>query len=180
VPGEAALDREHAEHAANLVAAGADLLLLETHNCVREAVAAARAARDAGLPFWVSFVCDADARLLSGEPLAAALEAVSAFGPDLVGVNCLPPRAVTAALPILAASGRPFGVHANLGAPVGGTETGWRDACTPRAYAAHARDWIAAGARAVGGCCGTRPAHVRAITRRLGRSRIERRIALRR
>jgi S-methylmethionine-dependent homocysteine/selenocysteine methylase len=180
VPADAALAREHAEHAANLVAAGADLLLLETHNCVREAVAAAGAARETGLPFWVSFVCDADAHLLSGEPLAVALEAVSALGPDLVGVNCLPPRAAAAALPILAASGRPFGVYANLGTPAVDTGKGWSDACTPRTFAAHAADWIAAGARAVGGCCGTGPAHVRAITRRLGRSRTGRRIALQR
>ena len=35
--------------------------------------------------------------------------------------------------------------------------------CTPEVFASLARDWIAAGAALIGGCCGTRPGHVRAL-----------------
>jgi S-methylmethionine-dependent homocysteine/selenocysteine methylase len=170
VPDAASLAREHALHARNLADAGVDLLLLETMNTAREAVAAVRAAGATGLPVWVSFVCDGGARLLSGEPLAEALAAVAPFAPALVGVNCAPPDAVAAALPSLARSGLPFGVYANLGAPddAGGFARS-RD-CAPEQFAAHALGWVAAGASAVGGCCGTRPEHVRAIARALGRS----------
>jgi len=161
-PDDASLDREHAAHAENLAAAGVDLVLVETMNTRREAIAATRAARATGLPVWVSFACDDRARLLSGEPLAEALADVARFEPALVGVNCLPPPHVAPALAVLRALGRPFAVHANLGAP---DPTGGRTHdTTPEQYAAHARRWIDAGARAVGGCCGTTPAHVRAIT----------------
>jgi methionine synthase I (cobalamin-dependent) len=79
-------------------------------------------------------------------------------GPALVGVNC-PPAAHAAAS--LRAAQR----------PLRSTPTSARRArrrrtheATPDAFAAHAGAWIDAGARAVGGCCGTTPAHVRAIT----------------
>ena len=76
VPDTDALAREHAEHARNLATAGADGVLVETMNTVREAAAAARAARDVGLPVLVSFTCWEGAHLLSREPLAEAIEAV--------------------------------------------------------------------------------------------------------
>jgi S-methylmethionine-dependent homocysteine/selenocysteine methylase len=167
VPDDAALAREHAEHAAHLANAGADLLLVETMNTAREARAAARAAKATGLPIWVSFVCDGAARLLSGESLADALEAIAALEPDLVGVNCLPAPHVVPALDVLAASRLRFGVYANLGAPQGDASAARTHDATPAEFAAHARTWVARGARAVGGCCGTRPAHVRAIAEAL-------------
>ena len=163
VPDDVALAREHLEHAANLARAGADLLLIETMNSVREACAAVRAAKATGLPVWVSFACDDAARLLSGEPLADALTAVVALEPDLVGVNCLPAPHVIPTLALLAAAGRPFAVHANLGAPIGDASTARTHDTTPAEFAAHARSWLARGARVVGGCCGTRPAHIGAI-----------------
>jgi S-methylmethionine-dependent homocysteine/selenocysteine methylase len=163
VPDAQALAREHAEHALQLTAAGADAILAETHNCIREAVAAVRAARDTGLPVVASFVCGSGARLLSGEPLTAALDAVLALAPVAVAVNCLPPSAVTACLPVLAAAGIPFGVKANLGAPGAAPDAARSEECAPAEYAAHAARWIAAGACFVGGCCGTRPDHIRAV-----------------
>ncbi len=167
VPDDGTLAAEHAEHLGHLADAGADGLLLETLNTVREAVAAARAARATGLPFLVSFVCWEGDALLSGEPLASALAAVAPFGPAAVGVNCLPPSNVPACLPALRAAGRPFAVYANLGAP--DDETGFRrsEDCAPATFAGYATAWLAAGARVVGGCCGTTPAHVAALRRRL-------------
>ena len=163
VPGDEALAREHGEHAEQLAAAGADFILAETMNCVREAAAAARAARATGLPLLASFVCGAGARLLSGEPLAEGLAAVVAHGPLAVGVNCLPPAELAPCLAALAGSGLPFFVYPNLGSP--DPERGFapREDCTPEVFASLARAWIAAGAALVGGCCGTRPGHVRAL-----------------
>ena len=163
VPGDDALAHEHAEHAEHLARAGADLLLVETMNTIREAYAAVRAAKATGLPVGVSFACDAAAKLLSGEPLVTALAAVCALEVDLVGVNCLPPAHVGAALGALEATKRPFAVYANLGAPLAGTDGARTHDETPSHFAAHAQSWIAHGARVVGGCCGTRPAHIRAI-----------------
>ena len=168
VPDDAALEREHRAHAENLAASGVDALAIETLNSVREAVIAMCAARETGLPVLVSFVCDVEARLLSGEPLAAALTAVAEWQPFAVGVNCLPPEAVARCVPHLARSGLPFAAYANLGAPLPSGAFRSRDDTQPDAFAALAGRWATAGAAIVGGCCGTRPAHVRAMRAVLG------------
>lgn len=167
VPHATALATEHAAHARRLSRAGVDLVLSETHNCVDEARAAVIAARDAGLPVLASFVCGPGARLLSGEPLASGVEAVARAGALAVLVNCLPIADVAPCLPVLAASGLPFGVYANLGAPKTPAGEGWQADAPPEAFADAGQTWVAAGARLVGGCCGTRPDHVRALARRL-------------
>ncbi len=165
VPDAADLEREHREHARNLLAAGADAILVETMNSAREARAAAGAARETGLPFLVSFVCGEGAVLLSGEPLADAVAAVAEHRPVAVLVNCLPPSRVAPCLPVLRGTGLPFGVYANLGAP---TPEGARtEARSPEDFAEDAAGWVLAGARLVGGCCGTTPEHIRAIRERL-------------
>jgi len=162
-PGPAALAREHAEHAEALAAAGVDAVLAETHPTVREVCAAAGAAHGAGLPVVASVQCDARARLPSGEPLEAALDALAALELVAVGVNCLPPPAVSACLPALANAGRPFGVYANLGAPGQTPDAPRVHQRTPAELAREAATWLDAGARFVGGCCGTTPEHVRAL-----------------
>jgi S-methylmethionine-dependent homocysteine/selenocysteine methylase len=167
VPDPASLEREHAEHCENLAAAGVDAILCETHNCLREACAAARAASATGLPVLVSFVCWEGATLLSGERLADAVLAVRALRPAALLVNCLPPSNVMACLPVLASAGLPFGVYANLGAPDDATGFRRSETVTPRDFAAAASGWVAAGARLVGGCCGTAPAHIEAIRKAL-------------
>jgi S-methylmethionine-dependent homocysteine/selenocysteine methylase len=164
-PDDSALAREHAEHAENLAAAGVDGILVETMNNSREAVAALRAARATGLPVLASFVCWQGARLLSGEPLASALELAEASAPDALLVNCLPASNVAPCLAVLRESTRPFGVYANLGAPtdVGGHS----EALEPAALAEQVASWRDAGASVLGGCCGTTPAHTLAMVQRL-------------
>ena len=168
VPGPAELEREHRAHAELLAEGGVDAIAIETMNTIRESVTALRAARQTGVPVLVSFVCGADARLLSGEPLADALAAIADLEPIAVGVNCLPPSAVEPCMPVLAASAFPFAVYANLGAPT--SSGGFRPSedTTPTAFAELALGWRRAGAAIVGGCCGTRPAHVSAMRARLG------------
>jgi S-methylmethionine-dependent homocysteine/selenocysteine methylase len=145
VPDAASLAREHTAHARNLVAAGTDAILVETMNTVREAVAAVRAARE----------CASEA-LLSGEPLAEAVAAVGEYAPLAIGVNCLPPAAVPACVEVLRRASVPFLVYANL--------IGAGEPLSPEQYARCGADWIAAGAQMIGGCCGTRPDHIRALS----------------
>jgi S-methylmethionine-dependent homocysteine/selenocysteine methylase len=167
VPDDATLALEHREHAEHLVAASVDAILVETMNTVREAVGATRAAREAGAAVLVSFVCWEGPTLLSGEPLDTALAAVAEYEPLALLVNCLPPSNVEPCLEVLAASQQPFGVYANLGTPDDVTGFSRSKDCAPEAYAAHAARWLEAGARLVGGCCGTTPAHLRAVVQRL-------------
>jgi S-methylmethionine-dependent homocysteine/selenocysteine methylase len=165
VPDDAALESEHRDQAESLAAAGVDAILLETHNTVRELVAAARAAGATGLPFVASMVTDGTGRLLSGETIGDAARALLPFGPEAISINCVPARHLAADLERLAAAapGVPLGAYGNLGLPE--DESGWTfaDELSPQAYAAGAARWLAIGARLVGGCCGTTPAHTAAL-----------------
>lgn len=165
-PDADALMREHAEHARNLAAAGVDEILAESHCTVREACAAARAAREVGLPCRVSFIATAEARLLSGEPLAEAIEAV-AGSCAAVAVNCLPLGDAEACIPVLervpASFDVPWGIQPNLGAPGATPRARRAHHHTPAELARAADRWIEAGASFLGGCCGTTPQHVAAL-----------------
>lgn len=162
-PFETAL-REHRLQAASLAAAGVDLLLIETMPRVAEAEAAVRAARETGLPAAVSFVVGADGRLLSGEPLSAAVVRVKPHNPSAILINCAAPGVVGAALDELARlTDRPRGGYANVCMPdaVGGWVTD--PAISGAAYAAAVASWLAQGALIVGGCCGSEPRHIAAL-----------------
>jgi S-methylmethionine-dependent homocysteine/selenocysteine methylase len=168
VPSEDELNAEHAVLAQSLADAGVDLILVETMNTIREAVAATRAAHRTSKPLWVSFTLGTDNRLLSGETLNAAVNAVLPFGPQVVLVNCIPVAQIDSALTTLksAVAGRcEWGAYGNVGhvdAVVGWTLT---DAVSPAAYAKAAKAWRAMGAGVIGGCCGTTPAHIAALSR---------------
>lgn len=165
VPDDKTLHREHAEMAANLADAGADLILIETQNTIREALAATRAASETGLPFLVSFVCGREGRLLSGETLTEAAKAVLRFQPLAVLVNCLPPSAIPGALMELqsAVGDFPIGVYANIGELNPQGEWIHSPVEKPENYAQAARNWKELGAKLIGGCCGTTPEHIRRL-----------------
>ncbi|HPC83602.1 MAG TPA: homocysteine S-methyltransferase family protein [Thermoanaerobaculaceae bacterium] len=170
VPPDAVLEREHAATVEILAEAGADGLLLETFNTVREATAAARAAVHTGLPVIVSFACRADGRLLSGEDPAQAARAVSLPGVVAVGTNCTSCAAVGGVLRRLASGTTlPLAAWANNG--WAGDDSPWltADRLDPEAYANEALRWCGAGARLVGGCCGTGPAEIAALAAALPR-----------
>lgn len=164
------LYREQAE----ILAPHVDLLLCETMSSAAEAVAAATAACITGKPVWVSFTLheDRSGRLRSGESIADAVRALGDLPVSGILANCCPPESITAAMPALQASGVSyFGGHANTFGPVPATWTldgsapsdgvlPLRDDLDPAAYLDHVRHWWNAGATVVGGCCGTRPAHI--------------------
>jgi homocysteine S-methyltransferase len=154
-----------------LAAAGVDLIMVETMPTAAEAEIALRAAIETGRPATVGFVCalpdrGEPVRLLSGETLHDAVARVSPLAPAAIFVNCAAPPVITAALRELRElTTLPIGAYANVGH--GDDERGWspHGAITGERYAAHAADWIALGARVVGGCCGTHPAHTAALRR---------------
>lgn len=163
-PTDAELHVEHAELARHLAEAGCDVLLIETMNSIREARIALAAAAPTGLPRLVSFVCSPAGRLLSGEDPVDAARAATAGGAIAVLVNCTPLPAIPAILDRMhSGTELPLGAYANVGAE--DSEVGWRltEEVEPRPYAEAARTWIEHGARLIGGCCGTRPDHIRQI-----------------
>jgi S-methylmethionine-dependent homocysteine/selenocysteine methylase len=148
-----------------LARAGVDLVLAETHNTVREARAATRAAAATGLPTLTSFVCGADGRLLSGESVTEAARAVLPHAPAALLVNCAPAPDLERPLRELreAAPDLPIGAYGNVGRA--DPTHGWRntDAVDPDAYARYAARWLEIGAHLVGSCCGTTVEHVRRL-----------------
>ena len=150
--------------AAALADAGTDLLLVETMNTIREAAAAARAAVATGVPVLVGFVCGRDGKLLSGESVSDAAGTMGSLGVDGILINCSPTPGLNAVLAELAAAtDMPIGAYGNVG--YADNAEGWvnTDSVDPAAYARHAEDWLNLGARIVGSCCGTGPAHTVAL-----------------
>jgi len=164
-------EREHRRMAESLARAGVDAILVETHPILQEAVAAARAALDTGLPTLVSLVCTPDGRLLSGERLGDAAAELARLPIALLSVNCVVADAIGGLLAVLRKSTprTALGAYGNIGGfdPI----RGWVNtrAADPEAYAELAADWLAAGLRMVGGCCGTTPAHLERLRRLLDR-----------
>ncbi len=165
-PSDAELEREHMVHARHLAEAGVELILIETQNTIREAVAAARAAAIVGLPFWVSFVLRDPHTLLSGEALSDAARAVLPFKPSAVLVNCVPVEQIGPALVTLRAllpMSIAVGAYANVGHVDEQGNWTLERAVRPDTYAAFAQQWRAQGATIIGGCCGTTPEHIAAL-----------------
>ncbi len=168
VPETEALAAEHGEMAALLADAGADLLLVETMNTIREATAAAQAAVATGLPVLVGVVCGRDGKLLSAESVADAAGKLGCLGIDGLLINCSPTPDLDAALAELAAAtDLPIGAYGNVG--YADDTEGWvnTDSVDPYAYARYADKWLDLGARVIGSCCGTGPAHTVALRARI-------------
>lgn len=160
VPPDDECRTEHSERVHHLIESGVDLLLLETFNTIREAVIAAKLATITGTPVIVSFVCNPDGRILSGEALTEAADELLPLGVVAMGINCGPTPSLSAPLAELrTACGPDFPLiaYGNIGYP--DDEIGWvnTDAEDPVTYCRHAAGWPA---KIIGGCCGTTPAHI--------------------
>jgi homocysteine S-methyltransferase len=170
VPDDEVLKREHETMSRHLAAAGVDLILVETQNTIREAMAATQSATTTGIPTFVSFVCGAEGRLLSGETLTEAVTAVLPFQPTAVLVNCIPAESALSILEELhaAAGAISFGAYANIGKQE--PDGTWidSDAVDPKCYARYAESWLKYGAKIIGGCCGTTPEHIQKMKNLVG------------
>ncbi len=171
VPEVAEALKEHREIAESLAGGGVDFLLLESMNTIFEARTAAQVAVATGLPVWASFVMGPEGEILSGEALDEGARAMEEVGVEAVLVNCVPPEDAARGLEKLAgATELPTGVFAQIGSF---DPPSWKfefhpqfsatEAWPPERYAQTARRWVEAGARVIGGCCGTGPEHVRAL-----------------
>jgi S-methylmethionine-dependent homocysteine/selenocysteine methylase len=118
-----------------------------------------------------SFVANAEGALYDGTPLTKLVPALIGGGASAVLVNCTPVATTDRIVPVLRdlAGSTPFGAYANMGYPHPADGFVPTANMTATDYAAHVAEWVAAGARLVGGCCGTGPEHVAAIRERLRR-----------
>ncbi|MFD4344741.1 homocysteine S-methyltransferase [Streptomyces coelicoflavus] len=160
--GVAELERFHRPRLEVLAAARPDVLALETVPDTVEAVALLRAVRGLGVPAWLSYTVDGD-RTRAGQPLEEAF-ALAAEAEDVVavGVNCCAPGDVSGAVRTAArVTGKPVVAYPNSGEVWDARARAWRGRSlfAPRLV----REWRAAGARLVGGCCRVGPDAIRSI-----------------
>jgi methionine synthase I (cobalamin-dependent) len=155
-----------AAQAAALAAGGVDLLWIETMGDLQEARAALEGAREASeLPLVATLSFDAGGRTVMGVTPGQALEAFAGYDLAAVGANCgsgtaeiedviRQMKALDPPVPLVSKS--------NAGKPTWvGTELVYDG--TPEVMRAHARRILGLGASLIGGCCGTTPAHIRAM-----------------
>jgi len=161
-----------AEQARALVEGGDDLILVETMYDLREAVEAVAAAKEAGpVPVVCEMTMERKKRgffTLMGDTPAGAAEALARAGADMTGANCSisSPDMVDLAAEFLEASPAPHIFQPNAGSPgiVDGKAVYGQG---PDEFASDMERVVRAGARAVGGCCGTTPLFIAALRKRL-------------
>jgi homocysteine S-methyltransferase len=150
-----------------LAEAHPDLFAVETIPSIVEARALVRALeRVPDTPAWVSFSCRDGGHICDGTPFDEAIRTVTA-APSVVavGVNCTSPLHVAALVEIAAAtSDHAIVCYPNRGSFWDPVRRRWTD--PPRQDARpplRPLEWRSAGARLIGGCCGTTPEDIRAI-----------------
>jgi methionine synthase / methylenetetrahydrofolate reductase (NADH) len=153
-----------------LAEAGADLIILETFSDLFELTEAVAAARQVcQLPVAASMTFTRDDRTLLGDSPARVAQMLAEAGADVIGVNCSGGpaqiwrilRQMRQAVPTAHFSAMP-----NAGWP---EQVGGRIMypANPEYFGEYALAFCEAGARLVGGCCGTTPAHIAAMRQAL-------------
>jgi 5-methyltetrahydrofolate--homocysteine methyltransferase len=163
------------EQAAALVDGGADLLLLETMQDlleVRAAIAGIHrmlAARAIDVPLQVHATVDATGRMLMGADIMAFLGAAGNMGCDVIGLNCStgPHEMKRRVTDLCAQSNLPVAMMPNAGMPknIDGNAVYDMD---PEEFSDILVELVTeSGLAVVGGCCGTTPAHIKALAKKL-------------
>jgi homocysteine S-methyltransferase len=157
-----------------LLDGGIEDFVLETFGDVNEAHAAMRAVRalapDATLV--VQMTVDREGTGLYGTTPETFGARLDTWGADVIGVNCsVGPSAMLTVLERLrTATAKPLSVQPNAGPP-NVVEGRTLYLCTPDYLEKFGRRFVEAGARLLGGCCGTTPDHIRALAKAVKRGR---------
>ena len=173
IPREEALGA-YREQAEGLVEGGVDLVIIETQTDLSEALLAVDAVRavTSDLPLVVEMTYTEDGRTLHGTYPEDVVRALAGREVDVIGANCSvgPHELLEIVERYHRKSPRPIAVMPNAGLPrlVNGR---FLYLSSPEYFAEYAVRFVEAGARLIGGCCGTTPAHVRRMRDALARQR---------
>ena len=154
------------EQVAALVEGGVDLLMLETFGYVEELHQAVLACRDVNrnLPIVAQVTIDEDGNCLDGSDPESFAVRLTEWNVDVLGINCsVGPVAMLEAIERMrAVTSLPLAAQPNAGVPrsVEGRNI---YLCSPEYMANYTANFVAAGVRVIGGCCGTTPDHIRAM-----------------
>jgi homocysteine S-methyltransferase len=149
-----------------LIEAGADLLAFETIPTVLEAEVLVRLLDEVEIPAWLSYSCRDGASTSAGEPIVEAIAVGNHPRIVAVGVNCTAPRHLPSLLAAArAATDRPLIAYPNSGDRWDPVARRWVADAAGRYNPAAVASWSALGAAWLGGCCGTGPAEIAALSR---------------
>jgi len=181
--GFATLRDEYAVQVRGLLDGGVDAVLIETVYDLLQAKAALSAARRAfsstgrGVPLMVQVTVETTGRMLVGSEIGAALTALEAMQPDVIGLNCATgPDEMTEHLRYLSMHARTLlSCLPNAGLPSIVDGRTHYDLTPEQLADAHEMFISDLGVNIVGGCCGTTPDHLRAVVDRVrGHTPVER------
>ncbi len=156
-----------AEQVVALAQSGADFILIETMSDLREVEAALQAVQQVtDLPVAVTLTFDTKLHTMMGVSPKQAVETLSRWGVQVIGANCgngpLEIQAVMTEMAQHRAEGVVLYAQSNAGLPVFEKGVIYYDG-TPDVMADYARQMRNLGVDIIGGCCGTTPAHLRAM-----------------
>lgn len=154
---------------------GVDLFVIETMMSLQECRAALLAVKETcDLPVMISLTYNEDGRTLYGTSPEIAMVVLEHMGADIVGVNCStgPLAMIPLVKAMLPYADIPIMVKPNAGMPeLENGETVYK--MTPEEFADACEQLIDVGAAVVGGCCGTRPDHIKALADRMRGKKVE-------
>jgi 5-methyltetrahydrofolate--homocysteine methyltransferase len=159
------------EQAAALIEGGVDVLLIETSQDLLQAKAALAGVFDAmkksgrRLPVTIQVTLEATGTMLLGTEIGAALTALEPYDVDVIGLNCATgPVEMNDAVRYLGLnSTKHISILPNAGLPQNeGGHAVYK--LTPEELAKYHKHFVTDyGVRIVGGCCGTKPEHLKAV-----------------
>ena len=154
---------------------GVDLFVIETMMSLQECRAALLAVKETcDLPVMISLTYNEDGRTLYGTSPEIAMVVLEHMGADIVGVNCStgPLAMIPLVKAMLPYADIPIMVKPNASMPeLENGETVYK--MTPEEFADACEQLVDAGASVVGGCCGTRPDHIKALADRMRGKKVE-------
>ncbi|MDD7027203.1 MAG: homocysteine S-methyltransferase family protein [Lachnospiraceae bacterium] len=148
-------------------AAGADLLVVETMMSLQETRAALIAAKEVSdLPVMVTMTFEADGRALFGTDVLTAAIVLESLGADAFGINCStgPEQMIPLFEQINSVVSIPLIAKPNAGLPMLDEEGTTVYSMGPQEFAKETKKLWEKGASILGGCCGTTPEHIKALT----------------
>jgi methionine synthase I (cobalamin-dependent) len=151
-----------------LVKAGVDFIIIETFSSTDELLIAIKAVSEiTNLPLVAQMTFNEHNETIYGKSIEAAIAAVAASpAVTAVGMNCsVGPAAMLGGLDIVRSiTDKPISVQPNAGSPrLVDNRSVYM--CTPEYMAEYAKKFFEKGAKIIGGCCGTTPAHIKEIVR---------------
>lgn len=149
-----------------LVQSGVDLLVVETMTSLQECRAALLAAKETcELPVMVSMSFDENGRSLYGTDAKTAVVTLQYLGADAIGVNCStgPDKMVEIIQNMTQVTEVPIICKPNAGMPSLAEDGSTVYSMNEQDFASHMKEAVRAGARIIGGCCGTSPQYIEAL-----------------